>query len=158
MHATRAAAKEGIVAGGGVALLRAIKVLDSITCSGDEATGVEVIRRAAFAPAATIAHNCGKQGGLIAEKVFEQDGNWGYNGLTDQFSDLVLDGVIDPVRVTKSALVHAVSVSGMLLTVAAIITEIPKPKSKAVPSMPNMGGMNGMMGGGMGGMMDGMDF
>ena len=158
LHATRAAAKEGIVAGGGVALLRAIKVLDSITCSGDEATGVEVIRRAAFAPAATIAHNCGKQGGLIAEKVFEQDGNWGYNGLTDQFSDLVLDGVIDPVRVTKSALVHAVSVSGMLLTVAAIITEIPKPKSKAVPSMPNMGGMNGMMGGGMGGMMDGMDF
>lgn len=158
LHATRAAAKEGIVAGGGVALLRAIKALDSITCSGDEATGVEVIRRAAFAPAATIAHNCGKQGGLIAEKVFEQDGNWGYNGLTDQFSDLVLDGVIDPVRVTKSALVHAVSVSGMLLTVAAIITEIPKPKSKGVPSMPNMGGMNGMMGGGMGGMMGGMDF
>ncbi len=152
LHATRAAAKEGIVAGGGVALLRAIKALDSITSSGDEAIGVEIIRRAAFAPAAAIAHNCGKQGDLIAEKVFEQEGHWGYNGLTDQFSDLVLDGVIDPVRVTKSALMHAASVSGMLLTVAAVITETPKPKSKAVPSMPNMGGMNGMMGGGMGGM------
>ncbi|VHO05172.1 chaperonin GroEL [Candidatus Rhabdochlamydia sp. T3358] len=156
LHATRAAAKEGIVAGGGVALLRAIKALDSITSSGDEAIGVEIIRRAAFAPAAAIAHNCGKQGDLIAEKVFEQAGNWGYNGLTDQFSNLVLDGVIDPVRVTKSALMHAASVSGMLLTVAAVITETPKPKSKAVPSMPNMGGMNGMMGGGMG--MGGMGF
>lgn len=158
LHATRAAAKEGVVAGGGVALLRAIKTLDSITCSGDEATGVEIIRRAAFAPATAIAHNCGKQGDLIAEKVFEQEGNWGYNGFTDQFSDLVLDGVIDPVRVTKSALMHAASVSGMLLTVTAVITEKPKPKSKAVPSMPNMGGMNGMMGPGMGGMMGGMDF
>ncbi|MEK7339213.1 MAG: TCP-1/cpn60 chaperonin family protein, partial [Verrucomicrobiota bacterium] len=113
---------------------------------------------AAFAPATAIAHNCGKQGDLIAEKVFEQEGNWGYNGFTDQFSDLVLDGVIDPVRVTKSALMHAASVSGMLLTVTAVITEKPKPKSKAVPSMPNMGGMNGMMGPGMGGMMGGMDF
>lgn len=158
LHATRAAAKEGIVAGGGVALLRAIKTLDSITCSGDEAIGVEIIRKAAFAPAATIAHNCGRQGDLIAEKVFEQKGSWGYNGLTDQFSDLVLDGVIDPVRVTKSALVHATSVSSMLLTVAAIITETPRPKSKAVPSMPNMGGMNGMMGPNMGGMMGDMNF
>ena len=158
LHATRAAAKEGIVAGGGVALLRAIKTLDSITCSGDEAIGVEIIRKAAFAPAATIAHNCGRQGDLIAEKVFEQKGSWGYNGLTDQFSDLVLDGVIDPVRVTKSALVHATSVSSMLLTVAAIITETPRPKSTAVPSMPNMGGMNGMMGPNMGGMMGDMNF
>lgn len=153
LHATRAAVKEGVVAGGGVALLRAVKTLDSLTCSGDEAVGVEIIRRAAFAPAAAIAHNCGKQGDLIAERVFEQHGNWGYNGLTDQFSDLVLDGVIDPVRVTKSALIHAASISGMLLTINAVITEKPKPKSKAAPSMPNM---NGMMGGGMSGMMGGM--
>lgn len=151
LHATRAAVKEGIVPGGGVALLRAIKALDSIICSGDEAIGVEIIRKAAFAPAVVIAHNCGKQGDLIAEKIVEQEGNWGYNGFTDQFSDLVLNGVIDPVRVTKSALMHAASVSGMLLTIAAVITEKPKPKSKAAPSMPNMGGMNGMMGG-MGGM------
>lgn len=159
LHATRAAAKEGIVPGGGVALLRAIKSLDSIACSGDEAIGVKIIRRAAFAPAAAIAHNCGKQGDLIAEKIFDQEGNWGYNGITDQFSDLVLDGVIDPVRVTKSALMHANSVSGMLLTIAAVITEKPKPKSKAAPSMPNMGGMGGMGGmmGGMGGM-GGMGF
>ncbi|MDR2539792.1 MAG: chaperonin GroEL [Chlamydiales bacterium] len=155
LHATRAAAKEGVVAGGGVALLRAIKALDSLTCSGDEAVGVEIIRKAAFAPTAAIAHNCGKQGDLIAEKVFEQENNWGYNALTDQFSDLVLDGVIDPVRVTKSALIHAASVSSMLLTITAVITEKSKPKSKVNPSIPNM---DGMMGGGMGGMMSGMDF
>lgn len=154
LHATRAAVKEGVVAGGGVALLRAIKALDSLTCSGDEAIGIDIIRRAAFSPTATIAHNCGKQGDLIAEKVFEQEGNWGYNGLTDQFSDLVLDGVIDPVTVTKSALIYAASVSSMLLTINAVITEKPKPKSqsKAAPS-PNMDGMMGNMGG-----MDGMNF
>ena len=146
LHATRAAVKEGVVVGGGVALLRAIRALDSLACSGDEAVGIEIIRKAAFAPAAAIAHNCGKQGDLIAEKVFEQEGNWGYNGLTDQFSNLVLDGVIDPVRVTKSALMHAASVSGMLLTITAVITEKPKPKPKAASSMPNMGGMGGMGG------------
>ena len=157
LHATRAAVAEGIVVGGGVALLRAIKALDSITCKGDELIGVEIIRKAAFAPAAAIAHNCGKQGDLIAEKIFEQEDNWGYNGLTDRFGDLLLDGVIDPVRVTKSALMHASSVSAMLLTIAAVITEKPKPKSKkqaspfgpSIPPPPNMmGGMGGM--GGMG--------
>lgn len=148
LHATRAAVAEGIVGGGGVALLRAIKTLDSITCSGDEAIGVEIIRKSAFAPSAAIAHNCGKQGDLIAEKIFEKEGNWGYNGLKDQFSDLFLDGVVDPVRVTKCALIHATSISAMLLTLATVITEKPKPKGKtpfghSMPPPPNMmGGMD----------------
>ena len=152
LHATRAAALEGIVPGGGVALLRAVKSLDKLKLEGDEQIGVQIIRDAAFAPAIAIARNCGKQGNLIAEKIFEQEGAWGYNGLTDTFGDLLKDGVIDPVLVTKSALLNAASVSGLLITIAAMITDKPQPKSKAAMPMDGMGGM-GM--GGMGGM--GMD-
>ena len=109
--------------------------------------GVEIIRQTAFAPAIAIANNCGKQGNMIAEKIAEQKGAFGYNGLTDEFCDLLEAGVIDPVLVTKSALTHAASVSGMLITIAAMITEKPKPKSKnPAPSMDGMGGMGGMGG------------
>lgn len=156
LHATRAAVVEGIVPGGGVALLRAVKSLDSLKLTGDEKIGVEIVRLAAFAPATAIANNCGKQGNVIAEKIFEKDGAWGYNGLTDEFGDLIKDGVIDPVLVTKNALTNAASVAGLLITIAAMITEKPKPKSKnPAPSMDGMGGMGGMGMGGMGGM--GMD-
>ncbi len=154
LHATRAAVLEGVVAGGGVALLRSIKALENLCLKGDEAIGVEIIRSAAFAPAAAIANNCGKQGSLIAEKVYEKEGSFGYNGLTDEFCDLVAAGVIDPVLVTKSALKNAASISGMLITIAAMITDKPVPKSKnsGMPSMDGMGGMGGMGMGGMGGM------
>lgn len=161
LHATRAAIAQGIVPGGGVALIRASKALDDLDVKGDERIGVEILRKACFAPAIAIANNCGKMGQMIAEKISEKEGSWGYNGLTDQFSDLVKDGVIDPVLVTKSALVHASSISGMLLTISAMITDKPEPKKKnSAPSMPNMGGMGGMGGMGMGGMggMGGMDF
>ncbi|MGH2639267.1 MAG: chaperonin GroEL, partial [Rhabdochlamydiaceae bacterium] len=151
LHATRAAALEGIVPGGGVALLRAIKALDHLILSGDEQIGLEIVRKACFAPATAIASNCGKQGNLIAEKVFERQGSWGYNGLTDEFADLMKEGIIDPVLVTKSALTHAASVAGILLTVATLITDKPQPKSKT-PHLP-MDPMGGPMGG-MG--MDGM--
>lgn len=154
LHATRAAVAEGIVPGGGVALLRAVKSLDNLKLKGDEAIGVSIIRQAAFAPATSIANNCGKQGNLIAEKIYEAQGSFGYNGLTDEFTDLLKAGVIDPVLVTKSALINAASVAGLLLTTAAMITDKPKPKSQQ-PSMPAMGGMRGMGGMGMGGM--GMD-
>jgi chaperonin GroEL len=156
MHATRAAVAEGIVPGGGVALLRAVKSLDKLKLEGDEQIGVEIIREAAFAPATAIANNCGKQGNLIAEKIFEKEGAWGYNGLTDSFGDLLKEGVIDPVLVTKSALTNAASVAGLLITIAAMITDKPKPKSKAAMPMDGMGGMGGMGMGGMGGM-GGMD-
>ncbi len=152
LHATRAAVAQGIVPGGGVALIRASKALDKLKVSGDEAIGVEIVRKACFAPATAIANNCGKMGGMIAEKIAEKEGAYGYNGLTGEFSDLVEDGVIDPVLVTKSALIHAASIAGMLITIAAIVTEKPEPKKKAAPA-PG-GGMPGMGMGGMGGMGD----
>ena len=145
LHATRAAVAEGIVPGGGVALLRALPALDSLSFNGEEQIGLEIVRKAAFAPAIAIANNCGKQGTLIAEKIFERQGAWGYNGLTDEFADLIKEGIVDPVLVTKSALTHAASIAGTLLTIAAMITEKPKPKSKTpAPSMDGMGGMGGM--------------
>ena len=155
LHATRAAVAQGIVPGGGVALIRACKALDALKLKGDEAIGVDIVRKAAYAPAAAIATNCGKNGQWVAEKIAEKEGSFGYNGLTDQFSDLIKDGVLDPVLVTKSALTHAASIAGMLITIAAIVTDKPEPKKKgAAPGGPamDMGGMGGMMGG-MGGMM-----
>jgi chaperonin GroEL len=151
LHATKAAVAEGIVPGGGVALLRALSALDTLTLSGDEQIGIEILRKAAFAPATAIANNCGKQGNLIAEKIFERQGAWGYNGLTDEIEDLKKAGIFDPVLVTKEALQNAVSVTGTLLTIDVLVTDKPRPKSKKKPALPSMGG--GM--GGMGGM--GMD-
>ena len=150
LHATRAAVSEGIVPGGGVALLRAVRSLDKLKLSGDEAVGVEIIRKAAYAPAIAIANNCGKQGNLIGEKIFEAKGSFGYNGLTDQFCDLTKSGVIDPVLVTKQALINAASIGSLLLTTAVMIADKPEKKGSA-PSMQGMGGMGGM--GGMDGMM-----
>lgn len=150
LHATRAAVDEGTVPGGGVALLRAVTALDRLHLSGDEAVGVNIMRQACFAPAIEIANNCGKQGNLTAEKIFEASGNFGYNGLTDTFGDLIKDGVRDPVKVTKSALVNAASIASLLLIADAMICEVPQPKAAAMPQ--GMGGMGGMGMGGMGGM------
>ncbi len=126
LHATRAAISGGIVPGGGVALLRAVKALDGLgesDCGGDEKVGMEVVRRACFAPTTAIARNCGEQGELIAEKVFEREGAWGYNGLRGEFCDLAEAGVIDPVLVTRTALINAASVAGLLLTTAAMVAK-----------------------------------
>ncbi len=152
LHATRAAVADGIVPGGGVALLRALKSLDKLKLDTDEQIGVGIIREACFAPATAIANNCGKQGNLIAEKIFEKTGAYGYNGLTDTFGDLLEEGVIDPVLVTKSALTNAASIAGLLITIAVVITDKPQPKSAAAMPMDGMGGMGGMGMGGMGGM------
>lgn len=155
LHATRAAVTEGIVPGGGVALLRAKKGLSSLNLTGDEAIGASIVEQATFSPATAIANNCGKQGNLIAEKINEGTGSEGYNGINDTFCDLIKEGVIDPVLVTKSALRHAASISGLLLTTAAMITEKPQPKDSQPPSMDDMG-MGGMGMGGMGMGMPGM--
>ena len=157
LHATRAAVMEGIVPGGGVALLRAISALDHIKdISDEEAVGVDIVKRAALAPAIAIANNCGKQGNLIVEKVLHETGSIGYNGLTDTIEDLLKAGVIDPVLVTKSALKNAASIASLLLTVACLVSDKPEPKKEieAGGGMPGgMGGMGGMPGmGGMGGM------
>jgi chaperonin GroEL len=147
--ATKAAVMEGIVPGGGVALIRASEALKELKLSHEESIGVEIMKQACFSPAIAIASNCGKNGALVAEKIAEGKGAFGYNGLTDQFSDLLKDGVIDPVLVTKSALKNAASCSSLLLTIACMITEKPKPK-KETPEMPGMNEMGGM--GGFGGM------
>ena len=138
--ATRAAVAEGVVPGGGVALIRAVKILEKLSLEGDEKMGVEVVKKAAFAPAIAIANNCGRQGNVIAEKISERQGAWGYNGFTDEFADLMKEGVIDPVLVTKSALTNAASIAGLLLTTAAMVTDKPRPKAPT-PHIDPMGGM-----------------
>ncbi len=145
LHATRAAVEEGIVPGGGVALLRAQKALDNVKdLDGDEKVGVAIIRRAVEEPLRQLADNAGQEGALIVQEVKARKGNEGYNVATDKYEDLVKAGVVDPTKVTRSALQNAASISGLLLTTEAIITEMPE-KEKA-PAMPPG------MGGGMGGM------
>jgi chaperonin GroEL len=157
LHATRAAVSKGIVPGGGVALLRAVKALDALKLTPEETVGKNIIREACFAPATAIANNCGLAGNMVAEKIYEGKGAFGFNGLTGNFEDLNKAGVIDPVLVTISALKNAASIASLLLTTACMITDKPAPKSKhsGMPDMSGMGGMGGMGMGGMGGM--GMD-
>ena len=139
LHATRAAVEEGILPGGGVALLRAAKSVQPAEMETDEKVGYDIVRRACRAPLTQIAGNAGKDGGIVAEKVAEGKGNFGYNALTDKYEDLVKAGVIDPAKVTRTALQNAASVASLLLTSDAIVADIPK-EEKAAPAMPE-GGM-----------------
>ncbi|MFN8437738.1 MAG: chaperonin GroEL [Cytophagales bacterium] len=143
LHATRAAVAEGVVAGGGVALIRASADLDSVvTLNEDEKTGVEIIKKAVEAPLRTIVENCGLEGSVIVNKVKEASGNQGYNARTDKYEDLVASGVLDPAKVTRLALQNAASISGLLLTTACVVSE-EESEAPAAPSMPG-GGMGGM--------------
>ncbi len=143
LQATKAAVKEGIVVGGGVALIRASKAIDSLNLDKEEALGAMIIKKACSAPAIAIANNCGQIGALVAEKIAQNTGFYGYNGFKDHFGDLMTDGVVDPVLVTKSALKNASSVAGLLLTIACMITDKPQPK-KSAPTLADMGGYDGM--------------
>ncbi len=144
LHATRAAVLEGIVPGGGVALLRASSALEKLHTDNDDInTGIRVVLEAASAPLTEIANNCGKAGNLVTEKVREGKGAFGYNALTNTYGDLIKEGVIDPVRVTKQALANAASIAGLLITTACMVTDKPEPKSEAAPDMGGMGGMGG---------------
>ena len=144
LHATRAAVEEGIVPGGGVALIRAQKSLDNLKLEGDEEIGLQIVRRAIEAPLRQLADNAGQEGALIVSEVKKRKGNEGYNVATGEYVDLVKAGVVDPTKVTRSALQNAASISGLLLTTECVITELPE-KEKA-PAMPpgGMGGMGGM--------------
>ena len=146
MHATRAAVEEGIIAGGGTALLYATRVLDSVKgANADQRVGVEIIRRALAAPARQIADNAGKDGSVIVGKLLEsKDTNWGYDAYKDEFTDLVKAGIIDPTKVVRTALQDAASVAGLLITTEAMIAERPEKKAPAAPDMGGMGGMGGM--------------
>lgn len=143
LHATRAAVEEGIVPGGGTALLRAQSALDTVELSGDEATGLEIVRRAIEAPLRQLATNAGREGALIVDKVKEADGMIGYNVASDEYVDLLEAGVVDPTKVTRSALQHAASISGLLLTTECLITDIPEPEAAAAGGHDH--GMGGMM-------------
>lgn len=146
--ATKAAQEEGIVPGGGVALIRAIKALDGINLDAEEMLAVNILRRALEEPLRQIAENAGVDGAVVAEEVKKQSGNIGYNAVTAKYEDMVKAGVIDPTKVTRSALQNAASIAGMFLTTEAVVTDIPKKEEAAPP----MGGGMGGMGGGMGGM------
>jgi chaperonin GroEL len=142
LHATRAAVEEGIVAGGGVALLRAQKALDNVKdLDGDEKVGIAIVRRAIEEPTRQLADNAGREGALVVEEVKKRKGNEGYDVANDEYTDLVKAGIVDPTKVTRSALQNAASIAGLLLTTEALVTEIPE-KEKTPPMPP--GGMGGM--------------
>ena len=145
LHATRAAVEEGIVPGGGVAFIRAQKALDNIKgLEGDEKVGVQIVRRAIEEPTRQLADNAGQEGALIVQEVKARKGNEGYDVATGEYADLVKAGIVDPTKVTRSALQNAASISGLLLTTEAIVTELPE--KEKTPPMPGggMGGMGGM--------------
>src|SRR6516162_7561270 len=145
LHATRAAVEEGIVPGGGVALIRCLPALESMKLDGDEAVGGGIVRRALEFPTRQLSDNAGKEGALIVQEIKKRSGNEGFNVATGEYGDLVKAGVVDPTKVTRSALQNAASISGLLLTTEALVTELPE-KDKPAPAGPGggMGGMGGM--------------
>jgi chaperonin GroEL len=147
LHATRAAVEEGIVAGGGVALLRCIDALNKMKLSGDEQIGADIVKRALEEPIRTIANNAGQEGSVVVQKVKEMKTNEGYDADKDVYCDMIQAGVIDPKKVTRSALQNAASIAALMITTETIVTDIPE-EEKAPMGMP--GGMP--PGGGMGGM------
>jgi chaperonin GroEL len=146
LHATRAAVEEGIVAGGGVALLRCLPVLEALKLHGDEQIGVDIVKRSIEEPLRALAANAGVEGSIVVQEVKKRKGNEGYNVATGEYEDLVKAGVVDPKKVTRTALQNAASIAGLLLTTECLITEIPE-KEKPSPA-----------GGGHGGGMGGMDY
>jgi chaperonin GroEL len=142
LHATRAAVEEGIVAGGGVALLRTAKAIDSVKLEGDEAIGATIVRRAIESPIRMLCSNAGVEGAVVVGQVLSNKGNYGYNVATGDYEDLVKAGVVDPTKVTRTALQNSASIAGLLLTTECMITEIPE-KKEAHPPGPG-GGMGGM--------------
>ena len=141
LHATRAAVEEGIVPGGGVALLRCLQAIEAVKLEGDEQIGVDIVKRAVESPLRSLAANAGVEGSIIVQEVKRRKGNEGYNVATEEYEDLVKAGVVDPTKVTRSALQNAASIAGLLLTTEALVTEVPE-KEKAPPMPP--GGMGGM--------------
>src|SRR5262245_31071776 len=139
MHATRAAVEEGIVTGGGVALLRAQKTLDALKMDDEEQAGVNIVKRALEEPLRWIARNAGQDGSVVLEKVREAKGHFGFNAASEEYEDLMKAGIIDPTKVVRTALQNAASVAGLLLTTEAMVAEKPKEEKQAAPSMPHGG-------------------
>lgn len=149
LAATRAAVEEGVVVGGGVALLRAAKALENVSVADDEKTGVQIVARALEAPVRQIALNAGRDGSVVVEEVKKQSGSFGYNAAKNEYEDLAAAGVLDPTKVTRTALENASSIAAMFLTTEAVVTDIPE-KKEDMPAMPGGGMDMGMGGMGMG--------
>lgn len=148
LSATRAAVEEGVVPGGGVALVRALESIKDLKGANEEQTvGINILRRAAEAPLRQIVANSGDEASVVLDKVKQGKGNYGYNAATSEYGDMIEFGIIDPAKVTRSALQAAASIAGLLITTEAIVAELPE--DKAAPAMPDMGGMGGMGGMGM---------
>lgn len=146
LHATRAAVEEGVVAGGGVALVRAISALDNVKGDNDDqAAGINILRRAMEAPLRQIVTNAGDEASVVVNQVKGGQGNYGYNAATGEYGDMLEMGILDPAKVTRSALENAASVAGLMLTTEAMITDLPKDDAGAAAAMGGMGGMGGMM-------------
>jgi chaperonin GroEL len=135
-HATRAAIEEGIVPGGGIALLRSQKAVDTIKLEGDEKTGARIIRGALEEPLRMIAENAGVDGAVAVSRVLEKEGSFGYDAETGEYCDLIQHGIVDPTKVVRVALQNAASLAGILLTTEAVVTELPEPKKKPAAPMP----------------------
>ncbi|MFH1379662.1 MAG: chaperonin GroEL [bacterium] len=149
MNATRAGVEEGIVPGGGVTYLRAIKGLEKLTAADqDEQTGINIVKRALEEPARQIAENAGLEGSVVVNRILSETGSFGLNAETGQYLDLIKAGIVDPAKVTRTALENAISIAGLLLTTEVLVTDIPE-KEKASAGAPGMGGGMGGMGGGM---------
>ncbi len=145
LHATRAAVEEGIVPGGGVALIRVQKALDKVDAEGDEAIGVNIVRKAVEAPLRQLVANAAEEGAIVVQEIKKGKQNYGYNVATGEYVDMIAAGIIDPAKVTRSALQNAASISGLLLTTECMITDLPEKDAPAMPDMGGMGGMGGMM-------------
>ncbi|ADZ91316.1 chaperonin GroEL [Marinomonas mediterranea] len=146
LHATRAAVEEGVVAGGGVALVRALSKVASLEGSNeDQKVGIDLALRAMESPMRQIVSNAGDEASVVVDKVKQGEGNFGYNAATGEYGDMIEMGILDPAKVTRSALQAAASVAGLMITTEAMIAEIPKDDAPAMPDMGGMGGMGGMM-------------
>jgi len=145
LHATRAAVEEGIVAGGGVALLRSAKALDDVKAKGDEKIGVDIIRRALEAPIRQIAENAGEEGSVVAQRIKHEKTNIGFNAAKGEDTDMIEAGIIDPKKVTRTALQNAASIASLMLTTECVISDVPEKDKPAAPMMPPGGGMGGGM-------------
>jgi chaperonin GroEL len=144
LHATRAAVEEGIVAGGGVALIRCLEAIEKVKAANeDERIGVEILKRALEFPTRELANNAGVEGSVVVEEVKKRKGNDGYDVATGEYTDLVKAGIVDPKKVTRTALQNAASIAGLLLTTECLITEIPE-KEKKPAGGPGHGGMGDM--------------
>ena len=148
LHSTRAAVEEGVVAGGGIALIRAIKEMEGLEgANHDQTVGVNILRRAMEEPLRQIVNNAGDESSVVLNKVANAEGNYGYNAATGEYGDMIEMGILDPAKVTRFALQNAASVASLMVTTEVMVADEPA-DDKGAPAMPDMGGM-----GGMGGMM-----